>query len=70
MSNQAQSQLQVFSTREAAKYLRVSVPTIKHHVYKTRRLVPDGRIGQNLLFNKETLDRFNADRTGQTDSAN
>lgn len=45
------------TTAEAAAYLRVSVPTIKKHVYNTKRLIGTLK-GHTLLFRRAELDRF------------
>lgn len=46
----------LFSTQKAAKYLKVSVATIKYHLYTTRLLKPHDRVGKNLVFIKDQLD--------------
>ena len=48
----------LFSTREAAHYLRLSVAGVKYHVYHSKRLKPDKKVGQALIFTRATLDRF------------
>lgn len=50
----------LFSTKDAAAYLRLSVSTIKKHVHRTGLLVPDQKVGGSLVFTRETLDRFAA----------
>jgi len=43
---------------QAAKYCGLSVASIRYHVYRTKNLVPDGRVGRNLVFLRPTLDAF------------
>jgi hypothetical protein len=47
-----------YSTPEAAAYLGLSVSVVKHHIYQTKRLRPDGKVGKNMVFTKRTLDAF------------
>ena len=49
----------LFSTRGAAKYLGLSAPAIRYHVYKSKRLHPE-KIGGSLVFTQKELDRFQA----------
>jgi hypothetical protein len=52
---------QLFGTFRAARYLGLTLSTLKHHIYTTKKLVPDARIGENdqtLVFTRETLDAF------------
>ncbi len=48
---------QVFSTKEAAEYLKLSVASIKYHLYHARDLRGEP-FGNSLMFTKETLDQF------------
>ena len=48
----------VYSTAEAAEYLNISVQGIKHHLYVSCDLEPDGKIGRNLFFTLATLDKL------------
>jgi len=52
----------IFNTIQAAEYLGISFPTIKHHIYHTKKLKADQKIGGRLFFQKETLDAFNENR--------
>jgi hypothetical protein len=49
-----------FSTEQAAEYLGLSVPSVKHHVHNVGDLRPAGKIGAALIFTKAELDRFKA----------
>jgi excisionase family DNA binding protein len=60
MSNMNSSAL--FTVREAAQYLGVSVRTIKYHIYESGDLAPDLQVGKTLVFRRETLDRFKRSR--------
>ena len=55
-----QEQLSLFSTAEAAKHLGLSVSSMKYHLYQVGDLKADIKVGQALLFTRETLDRFKA----------
>ena len=50
----------LFDVFQAAEYCDLSVASIRYHIYRTENLVPDGRIGRNLVFTRETLDEFKA----------
>lgn len=52
---------QLYSTKDAAAYLKVSVSDIKYHVHTAHTLHPQ-RIGHSLVFTQEELDRFNRDK--------
>jgi hypothetical protein len=45
-----------YTITEAAEYLGVETNWIKNHLFNTKLLVPDGKNGQYMIFNKETLD--------------
>ncbi len=48
---------QFFSTNEAAEYLDLAVPTVKYHLYRSKRL--NGQmIGNSLMFTRDQLDEF------------
>ena len=50
---------QFFSTNEAAKYLDLSIPTIKYHLYRSKKL--SGQMfGNSLMFTRDQLDKFEA----------
>jgi len=53
---------ELYGTNEAAEYLGITVPTVKHHVHIVGDLVPDKKIGQALIFTRTTLDTFNANK--------
>lgn len=53
---------QIFSTSEAADYCSLSVAGIKYHIYVSRRLKPDDRVGKALYFTRATLNRFKRGR--------
>jgi hypothetical protein len=54
----------IYTVRQAAEYLGLTVPTIKHHIYVSHTLVPDGQIGHNVIFYQGTLDAWAATRRG------
>lgn len=49
--------MEQYTMQAAATYLGVSYASIRNYM-KAGRLVPDGRIGRNWLFNQATLDAF------------
>ena len=49
---------QVLTTREAAAYLGLAVPSLKHHVYIAKDLTPDRVVSGRLLFTRDNLDEF------------
>ena len=52
---------QFFTTNEAAKYLSLSVPTIKYHRYTSRML--SGRMfGNSWMYTRKELDEFKANK--------
>ena len=55
----------LYSTKEAAAYLGMPIPTFKHHLYYTKDLAPDQVIGPSLLFTQATLDDFQTRRKGR-----
>jgi hypothetical protein len=62
---------QHFGTYRAARYLGITLSTLKHHIYTTKKLVPDARIGENdqtLVFTRGTLDAFLLARKVQRNS--
>ncbi len=48
-------------TADAAKYLDLSVSTLRYHIYTAKNLKPL-TIGKTLVFTKEILDTFNRSR--------
>lgn len=48
----------IFSTKEAAKYLEMDFALFRYHLYEMKHLEPDYRVGNNLGFKKSTLDEF------------
>lgn len=57
-------QAPVYSTKEAAVYLGVSVPTIKKYVHQTESL-PSIKRGHALIFTREMLDAFEKPKYGR-----
>ena len=55
--------MKLYSTAEAAAYLGLSVPAVKHHVYAAGTLKPE-KVGHSLVFTKAMLDEFNEGRRG------
>ncbi len=53
-----------YSTAEAARYLSLSVATIKYHLYVAGDLKPDRKFAGRLVFTRQTLDRFNKQKRG------
>ncbi len=53
---------EIYDTKGAAQYLKLSVPGIKYHIYQTRLLKPDGKVGPALQFHRSTLNNFRARR--------
>lgn len=47
-----------YTAVEAAEYLGVKYSWIRHHLFNTRLLVPDGKRGNKSIFSKKTLDAF------------
>ena len=50
---------QFFSTSEAAEYLDLSIPTIKYHLYRSKKLSAQ-MFGNSLMFARDQLDKFKA----------
>jgi excisionase family DNA binding protein len=48
----------LFTTEQAAEYLKMSVRGVKKNIHETKRLKPARRVGRALLFTREELDRF------------
>ena len=51
----------LYSTIDAARYLKLSESTIKYHVHKSKQLTPE-KIGKTLVFTQAQLDNFNIAR--------
>lgn len=51
----------LFSTEEAARYLKMSVANVKHHVH-TRGNLAGQKVGNSLVFTADELDHFQATR--------
>lgn len=49
---------QIFSIPEAAEYLGVVASVVRYHVYQSKYLQPDFRLGRELGFYKSTLDAY------------
>jgi hypothetical protein len=54
----------LFSTAEAARYLGLSLATVKYHVHSMGNLKPDAKVGPTLVFRRATLDRFLREKRG------
>jgi len=52
---------QVFSTKEAAEYLNLSVASVKYHLYHAKDLKGEP-FGNSLMFTKEDLDHFKVNK--------
>ena len=52
---------QFFSTKEAAEYLKLSVSSIRYHLYHAKDLQGEP-FGNSLMFTKETLDHFQVNK--------
>ena len=50
--------LNVFTTKEAAAYLGMTVRGVEYHVFEARDLRPDRIVGTVAIYSKETLDDF------------
>lgn len=50
----------IFDLKGAAAYLGLKPTSVKHHIYVTKTLRPDGKIGKSLIFTRSTLDAFMA----------
>ena len=48
----------LLTVRDAAAYLGCSVANVKHHLYVSRLLAPDGKFGPQVYFRRATLDAF------------
>lgn len=53
--------MKLYSTREAAEYLGLSIPGLKYHLYQARDLTPQ-KVGKTLVFTCSELDRFRQSR--------
>ena len=49
--------MNLYSTREAAAYLKMSVSALKHHIHKVKDIHPI-KVGNSLAFTQEELDNF------------
>lgn len=47
----------VFSTREAAKYLGISFNTMKYHIHYAKN-IQGVKVGNSLVFTRTQLDEF------------
>lgn len=48
----------LFGLAEAAEYMGVAETTLRYHIYNSKRLAPDKKIGATLIFRKSTIDAF------------
>lgn len=55
---------ELLSTNEAAEFLGLSVATVKYHIYTSKQLVPDAKIGKTLVFRRSTLEAFQKTKRG------
>ncbi len=54
---------EVYTTAQGARLLGVSVATLRHHIYNTKKLAADFRAGNALFFKEETLRSFDEIRS-------
>lgn len=54
----------LFSTKDAAKYLNLSVPAVKYHIHQTSNLKGQ-LVGKTLVFTRADLDEFAKNRRPQ-----
>ncbi len=52
---------QIFSTQEAAGYLKLSVASVKYHLYHAKDLKGE-MFGNSLMFTKDQLDHFQVNK--------
>lgn len=45
----------VYDVAAAAAFLGLKTATLKYHVYSSKTLIPDGKVGNSLFFYEETL---------------
>lgn len=48
----------IYTLKEAAVYLGVSIHDVRKHVYQLRDLTPNARMGNVRVFTKDVLDDF------------
>ena len=53
----------LYSTKQAAEYIGISLPTLKYHLYIAKNLSAP-KVGNSLVFTQEMLDEFKANRRG------
>lgn len=56
---------ELLSSQEAAEYLGLTLPGLKHHLYESKDLEPDAKIGRTLVFRRSTLDAFSGRKRGR-----
>ena len=56
--------MKLYSTKEAAEYIGISVSAMKYHIH-TAKTVQPLHIGNSLIFTQEMLDEFKANRRPQ-----
>ena len=54
----------LFSTRQAAEYLGLSLSAIKYHIHEAKTITGE-LIGNSLIFTQEELDRFKENKRPQ-----
>lgn len=54
--------LKLYGTNEAAKYVGLTVPAFKYHIYNDN--VEGQMIGNSLVFTQDELDRFKKEKRG------
>lgn len=52
---------QIFSTREAAEYLGLSLHTMRYHIHYVKT-IKGQKMGNSLMFTREQLDDFKANK--------
>jgi len=48
----------IYSTKEAAEYLGMTIDGVAYHIHREGNLEPDLRVAGRLVFTRETLDAF------------
>lgn len=49
--------MKLYSTAEAAQFLKMSIPALKYHIYEAKDIHPI-KVGNSLAFTQEELYRF------------
>lgn len=56
--------MELYSTKAAAQYVRISLSAMKYHVHTAKNIIPR-KVGNSLVFTQEQLDEFKANRRPQ-----